>query len=298
VVKNPSLIVVEGVKQGHDRFKEGLETPASDLYADTRFVFAVDGDDVRTFDAHLKPLFTLTGFSKPKGVTTDWSGRIYVADSGNNRLVRFLGDGQLDTSFGEQGYFKGTAELPLSNPRTIYALNEHDRDGVMVPAIEILHGVAELISCTFVPVECGKVTTRFDPKLGALLSYSAPGGSISSGYPTLLRFENALGLNTGMGMGTPSLSVVLNAPQKTLAAIFRDWLMGGWIAVDQSGKTFEGCHFGDSIYGVPFSTPLTALATDPFATYKLNLGAEGHVCLRPLVVYVGTSGKLERRRLR
>lgn len=75
-----------------------------------------DGDEVKVFDENLTPLFVLPGLSEPHDVTWDDEHRIYVVDTGHDRIVRFTQTGELDVSFKQGGEFKGTAELPLTRP--------------------------------------------------------------------------------------------------------------------------------------------------------------------------------------
>jgi len=67
-------------------------------------VAAVDGDAVRVFDGALKPKFVISGLSAPKDVDFDDDGRIYVLESGADRISRYLPDGTLDASFAQGGH--------------------------------------------------------------------------------------------------------------------------------------------------------------------------------------------------
>ena len=42
-------------------------------------------------------------FIRPSGLADDSSGSIYVADSGNNRIQKFTGEGEFITKWGSQG---------------------------------------------------------------------------------------------------------------------------------------------------------------------------------------------------
>lgn len=76
----------------------------------------VDGDTVRVFGPDLSPRFTLSGLSAPSGVARDETGGLLVADTGNDRLVRFTATGALDPSFAPSAEYRGTAELPMRRP--------------------------------------------------------------------------------------------------------------------------------------------------------------------------------------
>jgi len=92
---------------------EGNLDPAATA---TRYVAVLDGDGVKVFDGALALLFTLEGLSRPSFVAGDVEGRLYVADTGNNRVARFLASGALDVLFGTQGSFRGSTELPVTAP--------------------------------------------------------------------------------------------------------------------------------------------------------------------------------------
>lgn len=70
-------------------------------------------------DSPPQPLYMLDGgeadgFSRPLGVTTDGSGRIYVADSANNRIAVFNPSGKFLFSIGKFGYGEGELNYPTS----------------------------------------------------------------------------------------------------------------------------------------------------------------------------------------
>jgi len=67
-------------------------------------VAAVDGRSVRVFDGALKPKFVISGLTAAKDVAFDEDGRIYVLDSGADRINRYLPGGKLDETFGERGH--------------------------------------------------------------------------------------------------------------------------------------------------------------------------------------------------
>lgn len=82
-------------------------------------VAVVDGDVVRLFDPDLTPRGVLTGLAQPSGVARDAHGGFVVADTGNDRLLRFDRDGSIDQRFGSAGEYRGSAQLPLRRPVSI-----------------------------------------------------------------------------------------------------------------------------------------------------------------------------------
>lgn len=63
-------------------------------------------------------------FFKAEDIFIDARDRIYVADTGNNRVIRLTGNGDVE------GIYQGPEEKPMSNPRGIFA----DDDGDMYVA--------------------------------------------------------------------------------------------------------------------------------------------------------------------
>lgn len=96
-----------------------LETPDGKPVLETRYVAVTEADQVRVFDADLKPRFVLTGLTRPGGVATDRAGNLWVADTGADRVVRFTPDGALDPAFGSGGAYAGTADVPMTAPAAI-----------------------------------------------------------------------------------------------------------------------------------------------------------------------------------
>jgi hypothetical protein len=110
-----AITVVQTWPRSYDfeeRMKEQQEAP--DTLAFTRYVLVADGDEVKVFDARLNLLRSLTGFRAPQDMAGDPDGGIFVADTGNDRLVHVLPDGQLDPRFGDGGV------MPISNPTQVF----------------------------------------------------------------------------------------------------------------------------------------------------------------------------------
>ncbi len=82
----------------------------------TRYVVTIAGDEVKVFDSKLAPLFSLPGLLAPSMVVGDDKGRLYVADTGHDRVARFLPSGTLDLDFAERGSFTGIADAVMKKP--------------------------------------------------------------------------------------------------------------------------------------------------------------------------------------
>ncbi|MBI4801761.1 MAG: hypothetical protein HY796_04465 [Elusimicrobia bacterium] len=67
----------------------------------------------------------------PKGMTTDAKGRIYVSDTGNNRVQFFNPDGTYANMFGEsgsdEGLFKGPAGITVNSVGNIYTADSRNK---------------------------------------------------------------------------------------------------------------------------------------------------------------------------
>ncbi|MFT3836004.1 MAG: hypothetical protein QM723_03275 [Myxococcaceae bacterium] len=81
------------------------------------WVLVIDGDQVRVFDGTLKPAFVLKGFKGPQDVAGDATGRIWVADTGHDRVMRFTSDGKPDPAFGKGGAVSTIGETKLKGPQ-------------------------------------------------------------------------------------------------------------------------------------------------------------------------------------
>ena len=106
---NPSRIFFLSVN--FHQSPDSLELPDGGVVP-RDLVAVIDGDQVRVFAPDLTPRFVLSGLSKPSGVARDKSGGLLVADTGNDRLVRFTAAGERDTTFSSHGSFP--AKRPVS----------------------------------------------------------------------------------------------------------------------------------------------------------------------------------------
>jgi PKD repeat protein len=118
-VNSPAALAVVPDYSGWSTALQANNQPVSDDTALTRYVLVADGDNVDVFDARLNLLHTLNGLSQPQGVAGDEKGRVYVADTGNNRVVRFNSDGSMDSTFGTQGAITGPSDVPFNKPTSI-----------------------------------------------------------------------------------------------------------------------------------------------------------------------------------
>jgi hypothetical protein len=158
--------VWDEAEQRKEMFHDG-GYPPDDPDAYVRAVVLADGDSVRVLDAKLHDVRRISGLSHPSGVAVDALSRIYVADTGNNRVQRFNPDGSLDTTFANQGSLTGTATQHFSAPTTI-ALGYSGRPFPFTTAgyssYEVLtvldSGHDQLVFCTGIPLKCTAESPR------------------------------------------------------------------------------------------------------------------------------------------
>ena len=71
----------------------------------------IEEDLAELFDTPLT-LFSSPAFEFPTGISTDSNGNIYVADSGNHRVVKLRQDGEVLLTFGQKGSNLGEFQYP------------------------------------------------------------------------------------------------------------------------------------------------------------------------------------------
>lgn len=134
-----------------------------------QWVLAIDGDVVRVFDARLKPRFTLTGLKAPQGLSVAASRWIYVADTGNDRVLRFDARGKLDAKFGVKGALTGVGETKFTGVREVFQERGDER-----LTLKLLLGDGKLYHCSV--ERCEASTIRYsEPALTASRIEVPPG---------------------------------------------------------------------------------------------------------------------------
>jgi len=80
--------------------------------------FAEDGSPIKMWGQYGQPLAEIPeskgSFWGPRGITVDSQGRVFVADTGNKRIVVFDEDGNYITEFGTAGFDPGQFDEPVS----------------------------------------------------------------------------------------------------------------------------------------------------------------------------------------
>ena len=89
------------------------QNPDRQLYASVDAegnIYVLDQDKIHKLSPSGEPLIVFgehgdgSGqLDKPSGITVDSKGNVYVADSGNHRIVKFSSDGKFQLSFGKEG---------------------------------------------------------------------------------------------------------------------------------------------------------------------------------------------------
>jgi DNA-binding beta-propeller fold protein YncE len=130
-VSDPGLnhiLVFNAKHEAEDVITDGLVTPgglAIDVENRLLYVADVDQDQVLVYDAdtlkllrrigsggHKHELTTPGDFARPAGLAVDHDGNLYVADTLNNRIEIFDGDGKFISTFGKAGDAAGYFSRP------------------------------------------------------------------------------------------------------------------------------------------------------------------------------------------
>lgn len=251
-------------------------------------IAVADGDAVKTFDGELRPGFTIGGLAGPRGVAFDKDGRLYVADTGSDRVLRFTADGKPDLAFGVRGALRGPIHHPFERPSAIAI---HGEPGDAEQLLIVDRGGARLVRCLAQGKDpWGTVQAKspcqpepYDPERRSV-SAIAPGRSLS--HPDA--FADGDRVRTGrttLGAvrgGLASMSY-LEANEDFLAGLGRDGELVVWYAGERPRAPV--LH-----QKLPF--PATAIARHPLrlAGFRMN---KLPYSLGPVGVWVAGPGRLE-----
>jgi sugar lactone lactonase YvrE len=162
-------------------------------------VFGADGTYKREFGGD---------FFGPRGIAVDAAGRVFVADTGNNRIVRFDAAGTKQAEWGKAdgpGRLAGPNGLALAPGGGLWvADNDHGRavlftpDGVFVRTFDVAGWRRETFSEPYLAVDAKGVVWCSVPLLGEVRGY-APDGTLletarGKDQPEGKRFEKPSGL--------------------------------------------------------------------------------------------------------
>jgi DNA-binding beta-propeller fold protein YncE len=79
--------------------------------------FTADGKPIKMWGQYGQPVSdapeSKSSFWGPRGIAVDKNGHVYVADTGNKRIVVFDSDGKYLTDFGSQGFEPGQFDEPV-----------------------------------------------------------------------------------------------------------------------------------------------------------------------------------------
>ncbi len=256
---------------------------ASDPTSFTQAVLVADGDVVKVFDAELKLVRTLTGLRAPEGAAQDPLGRTYVADTGNNRLVRFLADGTLDSSFGDGGVLSEVRGERIAAPTSILVKSDDQLDGGFKISLEVATSQG-VIKCRGLP-RCFPPTQEMARRL--ISTDSAFGGTGDSWLLVggkLLRSVDHEPLSKGDDVIDAARGLPTSNP----------W----WVVLRPDGRLEERFSTVSNVRVTRLGFPATAIAVDGSAGYVLMSRLSDERSPRvtaPHVIYVAGPGRLERR---
>lgn len=248
----------------------------------TRFVAVVDGNAVKVFDAGLNPLFSLTGLNRPAYVAGDNQGRLYVADTGNNRVARFLATGALDVAFAAQGAFTGSTEAPVNAP--VAVLPGADRADVVLSNGQVLTctslptmGMTDAMLRDWTSVECDSHSLAEDAGFSAL-GLDAVTHAVAR--PSLLFADGArrpaflvdsrrlVSMHSGSFVGVARMANVVDV------ALGRTAFFADAAEVDEQGRVHTYAQATKTgIYQLPY--PVTAIGAGPNGA--LIVAGPGHL---------------------
>ncbi|MDP2167026.1 MAG: 6-bladed beta-propeller, partial [Thermodesulfovibrionales bacterium] len=140
----PSLTSVRWLKDINtkaDRLLSGGEGKFYGTESKTGSIFVMEGDNIKTFKPQAKG-----GWKKPGGMAIDPDGLLWLADTGNDRIIRIDSSGNITAAIGSSGskggYFSDPSDIDISEGGLIYVAdtgNERvqviNRDGVFLRSI-------------------------------------------------------------------------------------------------------------------------------------------------------------------
>ncbi len=284
-VTNPrAVIVVPRKVDPMMSYQAGDAIEKSDPLSFTRAVLVADGDEVKEFDAHLKLVRTFIGLRAPEGAGQDFLGRTYVADTGNNRVVRFGADGLLDSSFADGGALTGVNGQPIVSPTTLLLENGWQQpDGgyeveFTVATANGMWTCKQLDDCHLDPQKAQRLIT----------TANAFGGRKDSPWfllnGTLLRENDLLPQAPGDDALDAALGLISYNP----------W----WVVLRPDGRLEEHFSKVSNTRVTRLGFPATALAVDGSADFVLyqRLGEDKSSRVTgPHVIYLAGPNRLERR---
>ncbi len=261
---------------------------AVDELARTRAVMVADGDVVKVFNAKLEPLTTLTGLSKPTGMAGDDQGRFYVADTGNNRVVRFSAAGQLEATI------DGPADGGFHAPTSL-GLGFVGVTGGVDPVLFVLDDGGGVSACR---VNAASLCLRLpsDPLDAFVIAPGWLAGETCDG----LDAPNHLWGRRGQTLVHASTGGVATLPPVNGLRGFTgtfDEVVPYWAAIDGKGQLLEWAVSQTNTRRSQLAADANVLAIDEGATAFLHardfLG--DNTAVGPVVLYVAGPGKVERR---
>lgn len=264
---------------------------ATEDTAFTKEVLVLDGDVIKVFDAQLNLVKTLeAGFRSPGGAAADPFGRLYVADTGNHRIVRLLESGALDTAFADAGSLTTTVHgAPFVSPGSLHLRRGYARDGGI--SVELEFATAnEMISCDGDqrgdgdPVECHAGSQRVS-KLIRTKSFVG-----SSGDWWLI--DGTVYTHIDLSRPRSSGGDVIDAAPDLMD--HNPW----WVVLRPNGRLEERFSTDSNLRVSRLGFPATTIAVDGSADHILRdrLGDDfSYRVSGPHVIYVAGPGRIERR---
>lgn len=258
-----------------------FDARAVDPMSLTQAVLVADGDVVKQFDPGLNLVRTFTGLKAPEGAAQDFLGRTYVSDTGNNRIVRFGADGQLDTTFGDGGVLTQLDGIPIAAPTTMLLNNGWQlTDGGY--NVEFTVATAKGIWKCEQPTEC------YGDKQRARRLITTP--------TTFGPFGEPWFLVDGKLLRDSDLSLHSSDDAIDAARGLNDY-NPWWVELRPDGKLVEHFSSVSNTRTTRLGFPATAVAVDGDADFVLHhqLAETSSRVTGPHVIYLAGPNRLERR---
>lgn len=280
-----AIVVVPRTVPPDMTYKAPEVIAAADPMSFTRAVLVADGDVIKVFDPQLNLVRTLTGLKAPAGMAQDRLGRTYVADTGNDRVVRFDPNGALDPTFADGGVLAEAAEEALVAPTTLLLDEWTTEDGGT--RYELTMNTARG------SVPCNERFECYTPRTngnGRFISTDSAFGGLGEANAWFLKDGK---LTRDDGQARSKGDDVIDAARGLITR--NPW----WVVLRPDGVMEERFSTLNNLRVTRLGFPATAIAVDASADFVLTERTEGDVpnsrITGPHVIYVAGPGRLERR---
>jgi hypothetical protein len=245
---------------------EQRKSPVGDWMRDTdildeRVIVAIDGPQVRIFDGELKPKLTLKGLNGPRDVIRDET-HWYILDAGN-RVVRFLSNGDLDSTFGTGGVLQATGAFSFGDAYDF---------GFSRETMELFGRLPDGSSffCPFGEGTCITARSKEDEPRRE----DFPKGKIVQAYRGMVVFDNG----AAYVMDWPIVRLRIGFGRRAIFGMPNPSTVGGEMVLDDSGVLHRFSSYNNHNASYKLSYKISAFDIDSFG--QIWLSGPGTIELR------------------